>query len=55
MNNDGVIYCPICQRHIVAVNREEVREGLADAYVFLHDTLDEHTDEELEAIEHGVN
>ena len=50
---EGHIYCPICQRVIVAVNVEDVENGDDDGYLFVHDDI-VHTDSDLEALHAGV-
>ena len=41
---DDWVYCPYCQRIIVAANTMEVEAGEHDGYVFIHDDI-EHPDE----------
>ena len=50
---EGEIYCPICQRVIVAVNVEDVENGDDDGYLYVHDDI-VHTDSDLEALHAGV-
>ena len=47
--SNGVLYCPICGRDIVAENYEDVIEGRHDSFVFVHDDID-HTEDDIAAI-----
>lgn len=48
------IYCPICQRVIVASNIKEVESGEHDGYLFVHDE-GVHSDDDIKAVNHGIN
>jgi hypothetical protein len=48
------IYCPICQRVIIASNVEEVRSGEHEGFVFVHDDI-EHNDSDIDALSAGIN
>ncbi len=50
---EGEIYCPICQRVIIASNIEDVENGNDDGYVFVHDDI-VHTDSDLNALHRGL-
>jgi len=50
----GIMYCPICESNLVATNFQEVEEGEHDGYIYVHDANTVHTDEDLEALENGV-
>ncbi len=47
-------YCPICGRHIMPDNVDEVRAGEHDGFIYVHDDID-HSDSDLEAMERGVH
>lgn len=47
-------YCPICQRVIEAVNRDDVESGLDDGYLFVHDDI-VHDDDDIQALASGIN
>ena len=49
----GEMYCPICQRNIVASNREEVKSGEHDGYIFVHDEIP-HDNTDIEAVNNGI-
>jgi hypothetical protein len=51
---DSALYCPICQRVIIALNIEEVRSGEHDGYVFVHDDIP-HEDSDIDALAAGIN
>lgn len=53
-DSDGIMYCPMCGRWLEAINREEVASGEHLWHAFLHDDVP-HSDEDLEALEHGIN
>ena len=46
-------YCPVCQRVIIAENKDEVEAGEHDGYIFVHDDI-EHSDEDIEALQRGI-
>lgn len=46
-------YCPVCQRVIIAENKAEVEAGEHEGYIFVHDDT-EHSDEEIEALQRGI-
>lgn len=48
------LYCPICQRVIIASNIDEVQSGEHDGYVFVHDDV-EHSMDEMKALSCGIN
>ena len=50
---EGEIYCPICQRVIIASNIEDVESGEHDGYLFVHDDI-VHDDDDIDALENGV-
>lgn len=51
--SDAVIYCPICSRHIVAVNAADVESGEDHSHVFVHDDIT-HGDDDIFALSMGV-
>ena len=53
MDLDPEIYCPICARTIIAYNIDEVKDGYAEYYTFLHDAIP-HDYYDLEALEYGI-
>ena len=48
------IYCPICGRIIQAANKNDVDNGIADCYVFVHDDII-HEDNDIEALSNSIN
>ena len=48
------IYCPICQKVLVAENKKEVEKGEHRSYVFVHDEVP-HADSDIDALESGIN
>ena len=50
---EGEIYCPICQRVIIASNIDDVENGNDDGYLFVHDDI-VHDDDDIDALENGV-
>jgi hypothetical protein len=50
---EGFQYCPVCGRTIEASNREEVKSGEHEGYLFVHDDI-VHDDSDIEALERGV-
>jgi uncharacterized Zn finger protein (UPF0148 family) len=51
---DGVMYCPICGHEIEASNKKEVENGEHASYIYIHDEIP-HEDEDIEALENGIN
>ena len=51
---DWIVYCPICGRDIEASNREEVKLGMDDSYMFVHDDV-AHEEIDIEALANGIN
>ena len=47
------VYCPVCGRHLVAINPAEVERGEDDGYIYVHDGVP-HTDCDMEALERGL-
>lgn len=50
---ESEMYCPICQRVIIADNVDEVESGEQDRYIFVHDDVP-HSDDDLEALEEMI-
>lgn len=57
MIGESEIYCPICDRVIIAENKDAVIAGIHDAYIFVHDDIPhaDWFDEDFEAMKNGVN
>lgn len=49
----GFIYCPICNRVLVAANYNEVDSGEHDGYIYVHEDIT-HLDIDLDALETGI-
>ena len=47
-------YCPICERDIVPDNILEVFSGEHEGFLFVHEDI-EHSDEDIKALESGIN
>lgn len=52
--SEQAMYCPVCGRVVFAVNALEVEMGADDGLIFLHDDVP-HADDEIEALEYGIN
>ena len=48
------IYCPVCEKSLVAINADEVEIGASDGYIFVHDEIP-HDDTDLDALDSGIN
>lgn len=48
------LYCPICQRDIMPSNIQDVRDGIHDGFIYVHDDI-AHDDEDVEAINKGIH
>lgn len=48
------IYCPVCAKNLIAANSEDVRSGMHDGFIFVHDNVP-HDDTDIEALELGIN
>ena len=53
MKQQDSINCPVCQKHLYAINAERVEDGLDDGYVFVHNDI-VHADNDIEALSYGV-
>ena len=49
----GEQYCPICERVVHAMNKEEVKKGIDIGYIYVHDDII-HTQDEVNALRYGV-
>ena len=47
------LYCPVCQRFVLAANIEEVRQGKHTGYIFVHDKKP-HSDSDMAALSRGI-
>lgn len=54
MIRDNEIYCPVCQRVLVAVNEDEFMSGEHDGRIFIHDDID-HEESDIDALMYGIN
>ena len=48
------VYCPVCQKTLIAENTEEVESGEHDRFIFVHDNI-VHTDDESATVNSGIN
>jgi len=53
MDNNN-IYCPVCARFLEPQNSDEVKSGLHDGLIYVHDDV-KHEDNDIQALENGVN
>ena len=51
---DSEKYCPICNKILIASNVEDVKNGLHDGYIFIHDNK-LHEESDIEALQNGIN
>ena len=49
----NVIYCPICQKHLMPVNEAEVDAGFENSFVYVHEDV-EHEASDIEALQFGI-
>ena len=47
------IYCPICEKWIIAHNKEAIANGDPICFIYVHENK-LHTDDDIEALESGV-
>ena len=51
---EGEMYCPVCGETLTAENIVEVKNKTHDGFIFIHKDVP-HSEEEIAALEHGVN